>query len=51
MALLEATNVQKIYTTRFGGNRVQALSRVSFSVEQGDCFKKAKAPKIFSEVS
>lgn len=36
MALLEATNVQKIYTTRFGGNRVQALSRVSFSVEQGE---------------
>ena len=36
MALLEATNVQKIYTTRFGGNRVQALSGVSFSVEQGE---------------
>lgn len=36
MALLEASGIQKIYTTRFGGNRVQALSKVSFSVEQGE---------------
>lgn len=33
MALLEVKNVKKIYTTRFGGNQVQALSNVSFSVE------------------
>ena len=33
MSLLEVKNVKKIYTTRFGGNQVQALSDVSFSVE------------------
>lgn len=36
MAILEAKCLQKIYTTRFGGNQVQALSNVSFSVEQGE---------------
>lgn len=36
MAILEVNTVKKIYTTRFGGNRVQALSNVSFSVEQGE---------------
>lgn len=36
MALLEVTNVNKIYSTRFGGNKVQALSNVSFSVEEGE---------------
>ncbi len=36
MTILEVRNVQKIYVTRFGGNRVQALSSVSFSVEQGE---------------
>lgn len=30
MALLEVTNIKKIYSTRFGGNKVQALSNVSF---------------------
>lgn len=33
MALLEVKNVKKIYTTRFGGQSVQALKDVSFSVE------------------
>ena len=33
MALLGVKNVKKIYTTRFGGNQVQALSDVNFSVE------------------
>ena len=33
MALLEVKNVKKIYTTRFGGNQVQALADVNFSVE------------------
>lgn len=33
MSLLEVKNVKKIYTTRFGGNQVQALTDVSFSVE------------------
>ena len=36
MAILEVNNVKKIYTTRFGSNRVQALSDVSFSVEEGE---------------
>ena len=36
MPLLEVQHVQKIYTTRFGGNQVQALSNVSFSVEPGE---------------
>lgn len=36
MRLLEVKNLKKIYTTRFGGNQVQALSNVSFSVEQGE---------------
>lgn len=34
MTLLEVKNLKKIYTTRFGGNQVQALSNVSFSVEE-----------------
>ena len=36
MSLLEVTNLKKIYTTRFGGNKVQALSNVNFSVEKGE---------------
>lgn len=36
MALLEVQNVKKIYTTRFGGNQVEALKNVSFSVEKGE---------------
>lgn len=36
MALLEVQHLQKIYTTRFGGNQVQALSNVNFSVEPGE---------------
>lgn len=36
MSLLEVRNLKKIYTTRFGGNPVLALSNVSFSVEQGE---------------
>lgn len=36
MALLEAQNLKKVYAARFGGNQVQALSKVSFSVEQGE---------------
>ncbi|WP_252233704.1 ABC transporter ATP-binding protein [Clostridium sp. ZS1] len=34
MALLEVKNLKKIYTTRFGGNKVEALSDISFSVEE-----------------
>lgn len=36
MSLLEVSNVKKIYSTRFGGNKVQALSNVTFSVEEGE---------------
>ena len=36
MTILEVKSLKKIYTTRFGGNQVQALSNVSFSVEQGE---------------
>lgn len=36
MALLEVTNLEKIYTTRLGGNQVKALSNVNFSVESGE---------------
>lgn len=36
MYLLEVKNVKKVYTTRMGGNTVQALSNVSFSVEKGE---------------
>ena len=36
MAILEVSSLGKIYTTRFGGNKVQALTDVSFSVEQGE---------------
>lgn len=35
-ALLEVKNLKKIYTTRFGSNQVQALSNVTFSVEEGE---------------
>lgn len=36
MAILEVNNLKKIYTTRFSGNQVQALSNLSFSVEEGE---------------
>ncbi len=36
MALLEVKQLKKIYTTRFGGNKVEALSDVNFSVEEGE---------------
>lgn len=36
MELLEVNHLKKIYTTRFGKNKVQALSDVSFAVEQGE---------------
>ena len=36
MALLEVTNIKKIYSTRFGGNKVQALSNVTLTKEKGE---------------
>lgn len=36
MSILEVKNVRKVYTTRFGSTKVQALSNMNFSVEQGE---------------
>lgn len=36
MSILEVSGLKKVYTTRFGGNKVEALKDVSFSVEQGE---------------
>ena len=36
MTVLEVENLKKIYRSRFGGNQVQALSKVTFSVEEGE---------------
>lgn len=36
MSILEVRSLEKIYTTRFGGNQVKALSNVNFSVEPGE---------------
>lgn len=36
MALLNVNNLKKVYSTRLGGTQVQALSNVTFAVEQGE---------------
>lgn len=36
MSLLEVSNLKKIYVGRFGGNRVEALTNVTFTAEQGE---------------
>ena len=36
MSILKVEHLKKIYTTRFGGNKVQALSDLNFSVEKGE---------------
>ncbi len=36
MSILNVSGIQKIYTTRFGGNKVEALKSVTFNVEQGE---------------
>lgn len=36
MALLTVNNLKKIYTTKLGGNKVEALRDVNFSVEEGE---------------
>ena len=36
MIILEVSCLKKVYTTRLGGNQVQALADVSFSVEEGE---------------
>ena len=36
MSILEVSHLKKVYTTRFGGQQVDALTDVSFTVEQGE---------------
>lgn len=36
MSLLEVKNLKKVYKTRLGGNAVEALKNVNFSVEEGE---------------
>lgn len=36
ITILEVNGLKKIYSTRFGGNKVEALKNVNFSVEQGE---------------
>ena len=36
MELLQVNNLRKVYVSRFGTNKVQALSNLSFSVEKGE---------------
>ena len=36
MSMLEVKGLQKTYVSRFGGNRVEALRNVSFTVEEGE---------------
>ena len=36
MIILEVSGLRKVYTTRFGGSRVEALRNVQFTVEQGE---------------
>ncbi len=36
MNILEVNALRKVYTTRLGGNRVEALKNVSFSVNEGE---------------
>ena len=36
MSILEVNGIKKVYTTRFGANKVEALKNVNFSVEQGE---------------
>ena len=36
MPILQVSDLKKIYTTRFGGQKVQALTNVNFAVEPGE---------------
>lgn len=36
MSILTVNNLRKVYTTRFGGNKVEALRDVNFAVEEGE---------------
>ena len=50
MSLLEVKNVKKVYTTRFGAVKVQALNDVNFSVEDGEYVAiMGESGKLFSK--
>ena len=36
MSILTVENLRKVYSTRFGGNQVEALKNVNFSVDEGE---------------
>ena len=36
MSILEVNGLKKVYSTRFGGNKVEALKNVNFSVSEGE---------------
>ena len=36
MSILEVSGLRKVYSPRFGGNKVEALKNVNFSVEKGE---------------
>ena len=36
MSILQVSGLKKVYTTRFGGSRVEALRNVTFTAEQGE---------------
>lgn len=36
MSILEVKHLKKVYTTRFGGSKIEALRDVNFSVEKGE---------------
>ena len=36
MSILEVNGLRKVYSSRFGGNKVEALRNVNFSVEEGE---------------
>ena len=36
MSILQVEGLKKVYTSRFGANKVEALRNVNFSVEEGE---------------
>ena len=36
MSILEVNGLKKVYSTRLGGNKVEALKNVNFSVSEGE---------------
>lgn len=44
MEILKVNEVKKTYTSRFGGNRVQALKGVTFSVQEGSMWPSWASP-------